>query len=412
MLQGDIPIDLDIEEPGKRFLFISRDQRAFTHAIHKYPAKFFPELPRWIIRRYSKAGDVVLDPFMGSGTSNLEAMLLGRPSVGIDIDPFSRFLATAKTTLLDKEDLRSGLTEVFNRLITYEDSVKYTVPDFPYRDVWFKPYVLNELAFIQSIIASLRCSPEAQRFFLVAFSSVIRWVSQAVNNCARTFISKKMDKEVAPGYALSLFSRRLRSNADGMYSLLRFGTALVDIPVGPSALDLSAYGDGIFDLALTSPPYMNAIDYPRAHQLEMYWLGLVSGSLGDLKVQHVGTEVVKSKDYGELHSVGIAEVDRAVASIYGLDRKRAFIAYRFLEDMRLNLSEVYRVLRPGCRYVVVVGSNRVRGVDFETWRYLMAMASTLGFQVETWFISGIINHFNKVPRDKLIKDDYVLVLRK
>ncbi len=43
-VEGDIPVSLPVED-GDRFLFISRDQRILTHGIHKYPAKFFPELP-------------------------------------------------------------------------------------------------------------------------------------------------------------------------------------------------------------------------------------------------------------------------------------------------------------------------------------------------------------------------------
>ena len=74
---GNIPTDLKIHN-GASFLFISRDQRACTHGLHKYPAKFFPELPRWIIERYSDIDDTVLDPFTGSGTTNVEASLLNR----------------------------------------------------------------------------------------------------------------------------------------------------------------------------------------------------------------------------------------------------------------------------------------------------------------------------------------------
>ena len=69
-IEGTIPAGMEPRN-GARFLFISKDQRAMTHGIHKYPAKFFPELPRWIIEHYSKEGDLILDPFAGSGTSNL-----------------------------------------------------------------------------------------------------------------------------------------------------------------------------------------------------------------------------------------------------------------------------------------------------------------------------------------------------
>lgn len=86
-VDGDIPVDLEISN-GQRFLFISYDQSKYSHGIHKYPAKFFPELPRWLIQRYSEKNDIILDPFTGSGTSNIEAILNFRHSVGVDVDPF------------------------------------------------------------------------------------------------------------------------------------------------------------------------------------------------------------------------------------------------------------------------------------------------------------------------------------
>ena len=413
-IEGDIPVDLDIGTAGRRFLFISRDQRSYTHAVHKYPAKFFPELPRWIIQRYSEPGELVLDPFMGSGTTNLEAMLAGRPSVGVDIDPFSRFLAKAKTTLLDRQDLQGAAQRLAEIIDTYDASLDVeNIPDFPYRENWFQPYALHELGFLKGAITDLDCAPATRDFLLVTFSSIIRQVSQADNNCTRTVVRKRLNKQVPPGYALSLFRRRLESSVEGMLVLgTQAMTAAVEIPVGPSATDLSDYRDNTFDLALTSPPYANAVDYPRTHQLEMYWLGLADGSLRDLKRQHVGTETVLKEEYASLQRTGITSADKVIEDIYEKDPRRAYITFRFLQDMVRNLGEVRRALKTGRHYVLVTGCNQVRGHTFETWRYLLDVAPRLGYQVDSWFVSGIINHFIKVPRKERIDDDYVLVLRK
>ncbi len=413
-IEGDIPIDLDIGTAGKRFLFISRDQRSYTHAIHKYPAKFFPELPRWIIQRFSEPGELVLDPFMGSATTNLEAMLAGRPSVGVDIDPFSRFLARAKTTPLNGEDLQEAADHLVSAIDAYDESLEVdNIPDFPYRDNWFLPHALKELGYLKGAITGLDCAPAIRDFLLVTFSSIIRQVSQADNNCTRTVIRQKLNKQVPPGYALSLFRKRLDSNVEGMLALgADAPTAAVDIPVGPGATDLSDYPEETFALALTSPPYANAVDYPRTHQLEMYWLGLANGSLVDLKRQHVGTETVLKEEYESLQRAGIASADRVIESIYEKDPRRAYIAFKFLQDMVKNLVEVRRVLDTGRHYVIATGCNQVRGHTFETWRYLLDIAPMLGYQVDSWFVSGIINHFIKVPRKERIDDDYVLVLRK
>lgn len=412
-VEGDIPVDLQIES-DKKFLFISKDQRSFTHGIHKYPAKFFPELPRWIISRFSGRGDLILDPFTGSGTSNLEASLMARDSVGIDVDPFSKFVARAKTTLLPETELLDNYRILRGWIDGYgEQKLLNGIPEFPYRDNWFKPYILEELAYIKTSIERLDASRDVKNYFLVCFSSVIRAVSEADNNCTRTVIRKKLDKQVLPRSAIERFIKRLDYCVKSMQILINARpSGMVDIPENEDARNLSAYRENSFDLALTSPPYMNAVDYPRTHQLEIYWLGFERGSLKGLKEKHVGTEVVSAKDYSELHETGCQSADRTIEKIFRVDPRRAFIATKYIRDMVLNLEKVYRVLKPGGHYVVVVGNNTVRGFNFETWRYLMEMAPKLGYRVECNFISEIINHFIKVPRKERINDDHVLILQK
>jgi hypothetical protein len=80
--------------------------------------------------------------------------------------------------------------------------------------------------------------------------------------------------------------------------------------------------------------------------------------------------------------------------------------------MRKNLIEVYKVLREGGRYVIVVGNNRIRGHLFGNWKYLMPIAEDIGFEVETYFGSEIIKHFVKMPRKERIHTDWILVLKK
>ncbi|MCY4307147.1 MAG: DNA methyltransferase [Rhodobacteraceae bacterium] len=410
---GSIPVDLPVAN-NQRFLFLSKDQRLYTHSIHKYPAKFFPELPRWIIEKYSKQGDLVLDPFMGSGTTNLEASLLGRNSIGVDVDKFSRFVSTAKTTFLEEKALISAKNQLLDLINQYETkSFVNGIPEFPYRDNWFKPYILKELAYIKFTIQELDHSQEVKNFFLVCFSSVIRAVSQADNNCTRTVIRKKLNKKVSKGDAISLFLKRVENNTKGMIGLAQAKPkGDVYIPDDLDARNLNALVDDSVDLALTSPPYMNAVDYPRTHQLELYWLGFASGSLKELKQQHVGTEVVVAKDYKKLHKTTSKQANKTIESIYELDPRRAYIASKYIDDMESNLREVYRVLKPGKRYVVVIGNNLVRGIRFESWRYFKEIAPSIGFEVEKNFISGIINHFIKVPREERINDDHILVLKK
>ncbi len=412
-VDGEIPVDLAVKD-GDRFLFISYDQSILTHGFHKYPAKFFPELPRWLIKRYSKKGDSVLDPFSGSGTTNVEALLTRRHSIGIDVDPFSRYLSKVKTTPLDEKELQSSQKYLLRLILNYKPSKvsEKNIPIFPYRDNWFNKEIILELAYLKKIIEALDTSEDIKDFFRICFSSIIRSISNADDNCTRTVIRKKLNKKVYPADALKRFAEVILVNVPKMIEFSQ--NRPIDVKVSfPDTMDARNinYKD-YFDLAVTSPPYANAVDYPRTHQLESYWLGLTRGSLTPLKKKHVGTESVSSNEYKQLHKIGVKAADMTLLKIFRKDPRRSYIAFKYLDDMRLNLLEVHKALKKDGRYVVVVGNNKIRGELFENWKYIMELAKNIGFKVENYFASEIIKHFIKVPREERINTDWIIVLQK
>lgn len=413
-VDGEIPPELKVND-NDRFLFISYDQSFLTHGLHRYPAKFFPELPRWFIKKYSKENDIVIDPFSGSGTTNVEALLNNRHSVGIDVDPFSRFLSNVKTHPLNENDLLLAKKNILDLVIKYHPNKvsQNDIPDFPYRDNWFNNEIVYELAYIKNIITNLRFNEYIKNYFRICFSSILRSVSNADDNCTRTVIRKKLNKIVKPADALKRFTETMLVNIPKMIEFSKKCPTTINakFPENMDARNIK-YPDHSFDLAVTSPPYANAVDYPRTHQLEIYWLGFANGSLTPLKKRHVGTESVTVNDYNALHKIDIPEADYVISKIFEKDKRRAFIVYKYLDDMRKNLAEIYRVLKKGGRYIIVVGNNTIRGEIFENWKYILQIAQDLGFIVENYFGSEIIRHFIKVPREERINTDWILVLRK
>lgn len=83
--------------------------RGHTHTFYKYPARFSPTFARCVIENFTNPGDVVLDPFMGGGTSLVEARALGRVGVGSDLSSLAVFLAKTKTALLTDSDQKAIL---------------------------------------------------------------------------------------------------------------------------------------------------------------------------------------------------------------------------------------------------------------------------------------------------------------
>jgi DNA methylase len=78
-----------------------------THNFYRYPARFSPQFARAAIETFTQPGDVVLDPFMGGATTLVEARVLARTGIGLDINELSCFVARAKTTSLTEADIRA-----------------------------------------------------------------------------------------------------------------------------------------------------------------------------------------------------------------------------------------------------------------------------------------------------------------
>lgn len=83
----------------------SQPVSGLTHCFYRYPARFSPRFVRAAIETYTNHGDVVFDPFMGGGTTLIEAQVLGRRAIGTDINSLAVFVSRVKTTLLSESDL-------------------------------------------------------------------------------------------------------------------------------------------------------------------------------------------------------------------------------------------------------------------------------------------------------------------
>ena len=422
-IEGDLDPNLDIPDDGN-ILIISKDQSYLTHGIHKFPAKFFPELPRYLIRKYSKLGGYVLDPMCGSGTTVLEAMLNKRIGIGLDIDPIALLITKVKTTPIERESLKTAGTLLEQQIKKLDNSAEYNpiIPEFHYRDKWFHSFVLRDLGIIRDGILAIKKKMHISQvddivdFFQVIMSSIIRDVSNADPHCTRTVLRKKVRKKILPGDTLKKFNQRLTHQIHEMKQLTKIlndSEYFHSQITGGTALATELCDDSI-DLAVTSPPYINAVDYLRTHQLEMYWLGLLGdGPLSKVKRMYVGTETVYKDEYRDLQVSGYETLDPVLEKIYKLDPRRAYIAYKFFDDMKDQLQEMMRILKPGSRYCVAIGNNLMRGVRVKSHEILAEIAeSGIGFELEKRFFSKLIRHFIKIPRRERMQGEWVLVLRK
>lgn len=361
-----------------------RDNKRYRiHNIHAFAAKFPPQLPRHFIEGLTTVGETVLDPMVGSGVSIVEAWLLGRNAIGVDLDPLAAILSRARTQnyneklavkagelviskaigMVENEDLIQGFLE--KRDDVTKDFINY----------WFAKKTQAELA---ALIISVMEEPneELRDLFLLIFSSVIITKSGGVSlarDLAHTRPHRVQDK--TPKNAIAAFSCQFEKAMKAIKEInsIQKGNATI---ISGDCRNLPLPKQSV-DLIVTSPPYANAIDYMRANKFSLVWLGRDIAGLSTLRSQYIGSEKTNGKN-------GVKLPAEVIATCNKLERKdaaKARVLKKYFQDMELALREMYRVLRSDRSAIVVVGPSTMRGLKIQTHEHLASIASTIGFEV-------------------------------
>lgn len=255
-------------------LFHNQNKEEFpvvTHNIHPYPAKYPPHIPNIILNNYADKNDdfVVLDPFMGSGTTVVEANFLGYRAIGNDINPLSPLLVKCKTQKLTEKELVL-LEELSNEIQeSYDNKIEVPLADWKGIEKWFKEHILYELSLIKHIILKDKYK-SVDWFTKITLSSIVVVVSNQDSDI-RYCTHEKTANDVE-GYAIKYFFRRLKKYISDNQLLEHTydNYKLID----NNALTLEDIEDNSIDMIITSPPYANTNDYFLNHRLRLLLLDM------------------------------------------------------------------------------------------------------------------------------------------
>ena len=246
--------------------------------IHPYPARFPSGLPTYFIERLSNPRQVVLDPTCGSGTTLLEALVLGRNTIGVDIDPLAIMQSQARTQRIKPSEIWNAgyrawqnAGQRLERGSPWQQAAQQLDEDTrEFIQHWFHPETCDEMAALAAEIEATPQAPTRNALRVILSSMVISnrsSVSQAID-IAHSRPHRGPDTRRTP--AMGLFRRKLEAAARAYQHAPTDGRAAV-IRADARRLPIS---DESCDLVLWSPPYANALDYMRGHKFALVWLGI------------------------------------------------------------------------------------------------------------------------------------------
>jgi len=137
--------------------------------------------------------------------------------------------------------------------------------------------------------------------------------------------------------------------------------------------------DGTIDLVLTSPPYLNAIDYIRCSKFSLVWMGYRIPALRLLRAESVGADLGDATSSTDLEVSAIIDGLKVRSQLS--NRACAALAH-YIDDMRNAMRETARVLVPGGTAVYVIGENTVRGTFIRNSKIVSAVAQLCGLKLK------------------------------
>jgi 16S rRNA G966 N2-methylase RsmD len=387
-------LHVDIIENRQPIQFAPNNNE-YVHRWGTYVQGFSASFVQSVFNQYKTEyiNPVVMDPFAGSGTVLVQAKLNGYRSTGTELNPLLHFIANTKLNCWDVSP--EYLLKIYNSIPMDKRS---SAPGFLRSYSQFNKEVLRNLEILKAGIESLDVTGKEQRKVIallrLAFSSIIVDCSNLKRSpCLGYCSDKKIDDETP----FILFEQRIHQIIWDLRIIQSHYKKLIETEskvILANAMDY--HHDRKFDLIITSPPYMNGLDYVMNYKIEMGWLGFIKSHKESKKIKDamvVCDNVSKGliKDFTKSPSIYTNDwIEKIKIDIEENIAKRGsyrrndmpHIVHKYFDDMYMVMSQVVTSINPGGRFILVIGDSLIADVYVPTDLLVARIGLDLGFEIE------------------------------
>ena len=365
--------------------------REFTHIYHDYPARMIPQIPRNLLKILEeKEGNILYDPYCGSGSSLVEGLLAGLNVIGTDINPLAKLISEAKTEYtIDPNELNTEI-EHFVEFTTFPKG-KPKMIEMDNMEFWFKPNVAKGIGLIIRYISKIK-NHKIKLFFEAAASETIR---ESSNTRKSEFKLYRYNEDALKRHnpdPFAIMKEKLARNFKG-YEL--FHKRMSDLGSQPTSnVFLANTVKGIprnkitqnsVDIVITSPPYGDShttVAYGQYSKLSSQWLGILthnvdSASMGGKKTQPI--------------EFGCDDLDSRIKEVDEINHQRSLEVYSFYSDLRSSINNVSKVVKNDGYACYVVANRKVAGLLLPTDKSIVCFFEANGFEHIETYTRGIPN---------------------
>ena len=314
-----------------------------------------PDLALRRLRRVGRERRHVLDPMMGSGTIPVLAALRGHKASGFDVDPLALLIARTWGRPLDG-DLLVKTAESVAGAARAADETEVPAADPETRafiDYWFDPLAQKRLAALAQAISGIE--NELQGALWCVFSRLIITKDAGASRARDVSHSRPHRvRDEASFDPIRRFAVAARDVARRHHSLTPTRPRDERLRLERADARELPLDDESVDVAMTSPPYLAAIDYLRGHRLSLVWMGYSLADLRVLRGAAIGSE------RGTWQAGALEEIVDDALPPQARPRTRAVLR-RYVEDLDVVLNELVRVLRPRGQLTLVIADSTLYG---------------------------------------------------